>query len=125
MLNYSLSFDPKNWNIVILYIMTILEKEFRQLKEEYILRSQNGEYINELEDIREMMRKNLRARTSDFIITGLDGNKYIIESDEVTDLYMIDGALLAKSTSEKVTVMGSEQKCRNTNTSLNPCDVDK
>lgn len=105
--------------------MTILEKEFRQLKEEYILRSQNGEYINELEDIREMMRKNLRARTSDFIITGLDGNKYIIESDEVTDLYMIDGALLAKSTSEKVTVMGSEQKCRNTNTSLNPCDVDK
>lgn len=80
--------------------MCDLKQEFQQLKAEY---SKN---VSERNEIIRRMRENLKQRTSEIVIKGLDGKEHQIESNNVEDLYAIDGALIAQDSAEKITKGG-------------------
>ena len=81
--------------------MKDLKHEFQQLKADYTKKAQDSN------DIIRKMQDNLKKRTKESIITGLDGKNYQINSDNVEDLYAIDGTLSARDSSENMTNVGN------------------
>lgn len=81
--------------------MKNLKQEFQQLKADY-----TNNKVERMDIIRKM-QENLKKRTNLSIITGLDGKEYQMNSDNVEDLYAIDGALSALESSERITDTGN------------------
>lgn len=81
-----------------------LKEKFQQLKNEYT------NNMNERENIIVKMQENLKQRTTNEIVKCLDENEYRTDSDNVEELYAIDGALSQQASADKMTRIGEEQR---------------
>ena len=83
--------------------MTNKETEFDLLKAEYIkLNAEKQKVILQMNEILEKMRNNLKDRGASNEQKCLDGRFYVISSNNVEDLFMIDGSLKAYKNSKSL-----------------------
>lgn len=77
------------------------KQQFQDLKNKYT------NNMNECKNLIVQMQKNLKKRTPNNTVKCLDGKEYQIDSNNVEELYAIDGALSAKESSETMTQVGN------------------
>lgn len=89
--------------------MTENEKQFGDLKCEY---SQKDTNENRKKELISLMQQNLKGRTGEdsWIIKCIDGKEYSLNSNNVEDLYAIDGTLKNNASQQRLTEVADDTR---------------